>query len=107
MARADKLSTYRTTWHRNGDAGGVTYFSTEIVRWNGSRVTLNSGGWQTVTTMRNMNQAANQFGLRFSVFKKRGEWFINVKGTANVFGATDLPFRDGMTFDMYTGEAMA
>jgi hypothetical protein len=110
MARTDKLSTYRTTWHQNGDAGGVTYVSTEIVRWDGSRVTLNSGGWQTVTTKRKMNQAANQFGLRFCVYQKRGEWFVDVRNPRDVFEATSnywqglaIPYRDGMTFNKYTG----
>lgn len=114
MARTDKLSTYRTTWHHNGDAGGVTYVSTEIVRWNGSSVTLNSGGWQTVTTKRKMNQAANQFCLRFGVHQKAGEWFVDVRNPRDVFEATGnywqglkIPFRDGMTFDMYTGEIIA
>ena len=106
MARNDKLSTYRTTWHQNG----VAYIRTRIVAWDGDTVTLNSDGWQTVTTKRKMNQAANQFGLRFCVYQKRGEWFVDIKnraytldGDAPYWQGLAIPFRDGMTFDMYTG----
>ncbi len=72
MARTDKLSTYCTTWEHEGDRGSVTYHRTKIVAWDGSTITLNSGGWQTVTTKRKMCQAANQFGLRFCVYQKAG-----------------------------------
>ena len=110
MARNDKLSTYRTTWEHDATRGSVTYIHTRIVAWEGDNVTLNSGSWQTITTKRKMNQAANQFGLRFYVYQKRGEWFIDVRNPRDVFEATGdywqglkIPFRDGMTFNKYTG----
>lgn len=114
MARNDKLSTYRTTWEHDATRGSVTYTRTRIVAWEGDNVTLNSDGWQTVTTKRKMNQAANQFGLRFGVRQKAGEWFVDVRNPRDVIEATGerwqglkIPFRDGMTFDMYTGEILA
>ena len=114
MARTDKLSTYRTTWEHDATRGSVTYIRTRIVAWDGDTVTLNSDGWQTVTTKRKMNQAANQFCLRFGVHQKAGEWFVDVRNPRDVFEATGnywqglkIPFRDGMTFDMYTGEILA
>ena len=76
MPRMDKLSNYRTTWHNNGDQGGVTYVDTEIVKWAGKTVTLDSGGWETVTTKRKMNQAARQFGLHYGVFQKDFDWYV-------------------------------
>jgi hypothetical protein len=93
MPRTDRLSNYRTTWHGNVAEGGVTYVSTEIVKWDDKSVTLNSGGWRTVTTKRKMNQAARQFILGYRVEQKKGEWSVYLYGT-NV----TLPFADGMTF---------
>ena len=58
----------------------------------GKRVTLDSGGWRTVTTKRKMNQAANQFGLIYSVFQRKGQWFVALVGN------TVVPFVDGMQF---------
>jgi len=110
MARSDKLSTYRTTWEREGNRGSVTYVRTRIVAWEGDIVTLNSGGWQTVTTKRKMNQAANQFALRFCVFQRKGEWFVDVRtsvGGETYWKALAIPFKDGMRFNMWTGEVLA
>ena len=89
MPTMDKLSTYRTTIAARGDDIAVTYVSTDIVRFNASRVVLNSGGYETVTTKRKMNQAARQFGLGYSVFQKAHVWYVAHKGQT-------LPFVDGM-----------
>ena len=89
----NKLSNYRTTWFDNGDHGGVTYHSTNIVAWKDGKVTLNSGGWETVTTKRKMNQASHQFCLGFGVFQKNYDWFVDLPNGETV------PFVDGMTFE--------
>lgn len=73
MPRMDKLSSYRTTVSRGED--GVTrviYHNTAIVSFDGDSVTLNTGGWDTVTTRRKMVQAARQFSLPYTVFRKAG-----------------------------------
>lgn len=106
MPRMDKLSTYRTTWTQDGDNIVVCYVRTNIVKADADTVTLDSGGWQTVTTKRKMTQAARQFGLGFTVFQQRGEWFVCRLGrspegyasAAKEHGAVVLPFHDGMTF---------
>ena len=106
MPRMDKLSTYRTTWTTDARGGCVTYISTTIVNWDCDTVTLNSGGWQTVTTKRKMTQAAHQFGLGFTVFQRKGEWFVcrlgrSPEGYASAgaeHGAIVIPFTDGMSF---------
>ena len=95
MSRMDKLSNYRTTWQTEGERGSVTYVSTKIVEWSGLAVTLNSDGWQTVTTKRKMNQAARQFGLGFSVFQKNHDWFVNCPMTG-FGGRKTISYRDGM-----------
>ena len=92
MPRMDKLSTYRTTWFDNGDHGGVTYIQTNIVYWRDGFVTLDSGGWETVTTKRKMNQASRQFGLGFSVYQRDYIWFVDTPDE------TGIKFYDGIQF---------
>jgi len=92
MPRIDKLSTYRTTWFDNGSHGGVTYIQTNIVSWCDGYITLDSGGWETVTTKRKMNQASNQFALGYSVFQRNHKWYVE-----KPCGET-VEFQDGMWF---------
>jgi hypothetical protein len=74
----DRLSKYKTKVERDvdGKAGRVTYHRTPIVEWSSQFITLRSGGWQSVTTKRKMNQASHQFGLGYSVFQRDFEWFV-------------------------------
>jgi len=49
----------------------VYYRGTEVARKEGNTITLNSGGWETVTTKRRMNQFSNQFCQgRFQVYQQ-------------------------------------
>ena len=91
MPHMHKLSNYRTTWFAEGTTGGVTYAEIQIVSWTHDTVTLNSGGYETVTTKRKMNQAANQFALGFGVYQRKGEWYVD-DAQGNVH-----EFRDGIT----------
>lgn len=52
----------------------------------------------TVTTKRKMNQAANQFGLGYGVFQRKGDWFVTTRGG-------EFPFKDGMRIDRGSGRA--
>jgi hypothetical protein len=91
----DRLSNYRTTWVDNGDSGIVTYVHTAIVSWNDGQITLNSDGWESVTTKRKMNQASHQFALGFGVFQKNHKWFVTLPSGETV------DYRDNMTFPRY------
>lgn len=101
MASMYKLSTYKTNVMITGDRLTVVYVSTPIVEKVGNTITLDSGGWKTVTTKRKMNQAANQYALGYSVFQKARKWFVTLPTGATV------PFFDGMTFDRYNQGASA
>lgn len=96
MGQMHTLGRTATTAKR--DAAGtlrVTYHKTVVVEvTRDGTVTLRSGGWRTVTTKARMNQAANQYGLGFSVYQKKGEWFVNLRRSASDV----LPFEDGMQF---------
>lgn len=93
MPRMDRLSEYRTTIAAN-DSGEtvVTYVRTPIVAWTHERVRLRSGGYETVTTKRKMNQAARQFNLGFSVYQRDHDWYVTLPTGETV------EFRDGMEF---------
>lgn len=67
----------------------VTYHNTQVVEADAFSITLRSGGWQTYTTKARMNQASNQFGLGYSVYQHKREWFVSYQGQK-------LPFVDGM-----------
>lgn len=95
MPHMHKLSSYRTNVMVTGDRLSVIYAGTMIVEKVGDKITLDSGGWETVTTKRKMNQAANQFALGYGVFQKDHKWFVTLPGGEIV------PFVDGMTFDRY------
>lgn len=97
MPRMDKLSNYKTTVATVGDHVTVTYQKTAIVRFNDSEVILDSGGWETVTTKRKMNQAANQFGLPYGVYQKDYIWYVST-------AQGDVLFRDGMVINRKSGQ---
>lgn len=75
-----------TRLFQRADHVAVRLHNTDIILfYPDGRVTLNTGGWKTVTTKDRINNFAP-----FNVWSKRGTWFTKVKGT-------DIPFADGMT----------
>lgn len=82
MARMDKLSNYKTKIEQESGVTYVTYHNTVIVRFDGQSVTLNLGGWDTVTTRRKLAQAARQFGLPYTVYRRDGVTMIESQGKA-------------------------
>ena len=99
MPRMNKLSSYKTSIMATGDKLAVVYVNTLIVDKHGDTITLDSGGWETVTTKRTMNQAAQQFALGYSVTQRNFKWFVTLPTGDTV------PFYDGITFDRYEGAA--
>ena len=73
-----KLSAYKTAWYGDNDNGSVIYTNTNIVNWDENSISLNSDGWQTVTTKKKMNQTSGMFGLDFQVFQKDFDWFVRL-----------------------------
>jgi len=56
----------------------MTYHSTVVARIEDGKVILNTGGWETPTTKKRMNQFAEMMGLNYTVFQKDFEWFVQV-----------------------------
>ena len=99
MPRMNRLSSYATTV--SADASGITrvvYHSTEIVAWNAdrSRILLRTGGYDTVTTRRKMNQAARQFGLPYSVYRDKGRTYVAPDSGYRVARFDGSPIRNGV-----------
>jgi hypothetical protein len=96
MSQSHTVGTHKTKVRTNGEypngVTSVTYHNTDVVKFTNEWIVLDSGGWQTFTTKARMVQAANQFGLGFTVYQKNFEWFVAR------FGDWDnpIPFVDGM-----------
>ncbi len=85
----NKLSPYATTINGDGLDTIITYHSTQIVKFNSEWIVLDSGGWETVTTKRKMNQASMQFNLGYQVYQIDFKWYVDYKGST-------LEYYDGM-----------
>ena len=92
MTLTHKLSSYKTTVATVSGVTSVIYHSTAVVSWDSDTITLRTGGWDSVTTRRKMNQTASQFGLAFNVFSRNFESFVTLGGSDPV------PLVDGMRF---------
>lgn len=88
MSKTDTVGNHKTTVATD-DTGttSVTYHATRVVSWSDSEITLQTGGWRTVTTKLRMNQAAQQYGLGFRVSQTNFDWFIDYRGTRVPFNS--------------------
>jgi len=66
----------------------LRYHYTDIVTWSPGQVTINSGGWQTTTTKRRMNNWLPQV---IRVWQTDWVWNVHINGLI-------IPFKDGITF---------
>ena len=85
MASMHKIGTHKTSVFEDNGVTFVVYHSTAVVKFDGSVITLNTGGWQSVTTKARMNQASNEYCLGFSVRQKNHQWLIS-------FGGVEVPY---------------
>lgn len=86
--------------HRRSDGIGIRLHNTDVVVWHPDEtVTLNTGGWLTVTTKGRINDWAAPFGIT----SVRGEWKVMVRNPdRGQDGPYWLPvgtFHDGMVLD--------
>ena len=65
----------------------VGLHDTDIVEFDENTITLNTGGWKSITTKQRMNQASFEFDLGYTIMQKNYEWFIEYKGET-------IPFTD-------------
>jgi hypothetical protein len=76
---------YRTfTNHGLGIRGAVLY-DTTVVKIDGKKMTLNNGGWVTMSTCKAINNYLNDQGINAKVSRKNGEMILNFKTKTIVF----------------------
>ena len=66
--------------NENGSSLEVYYHNTCVVLLSNKYITLDTGGWWTVTTKLRMNQASNEYNLGYQVYQKDYAWFVTHKG---------------------------
>jgi hypothetical protein len=93
----NRLSNFATTITRNGwGETEIHYHRTTIVKFTNHAFTLNSGGWDTFTTKKKMNQAAVQFNLPYRVYQENFTWLVTIY--QNNEPVSSCRFFDGITF---------
>jgi hypothetical protein len=100
MAGRDKaqrtIATHTRLARRGPHDIAVQYHATDVVTYHqDGTVTLNTGGYETVTTKRRINDYTPR-GL--SVFARNFAWFVVI----DYDWSDPVPFVDGMTFDPAT-----
>jgi len=58
----------------------VKLYATEIVVFSKDKIRLNTGGYNTVTTRRRMNEVSEEFNLGYKVFSKDFNIMVRYKG---------------------------
>lgn len=88
----------RTVSVVNGDTYFVLYSTAIVVKYADGRIRLDTGGHYSSTTKRAMMQASNQFDLGFTVYAKKGIWFVH-QPRCSINPKHDREFFDGMVLD--------
>ena len=63
----------------------VRLHSTQIVEIYENWVALDTGGWNTPTTRKRMNEVAEEYGLGYRVFQKSSDLFVTHGGKTEQF----------------------
>lgn len=102
MPSNTKLSNYATTITGSNGVIRVTYHATDVVTFDDKTITLNTGGYETVTTKRKMVQASAQFHLGYRVASRDGVWLVTTpRGDVRPFKGNKLTFtRAGVPVDV-------
>ena len=77
-----------TSYEKSGEEIIFRLYHTNIVVIRPHEVVLNSGGYQTVTTKRRMNEILKEYNINYTVEAYKGDWYIN--------NLQEVPFFDGM-----------
>jgi hypothetical protein len=80
MSRSDTIGTHKTVVYVDSDgATCVKYHKTVVAKRDANgKITLDSGGWRTRTTMLRMCQALRQWGTGYHVHQIKFEWYVGV-----------------------------
>lgn len=91
-----KTIGHNTVVSRQGEDIGVTLHSTTVITYHpNDTITLNSGGWRTVTTKDRINQL---LPMPLGVYSESGVWTLSRRGNNP---GTVSEFYDGMKFTVH------
>jgi len=70
--------TKRSTWVELDPDGEsfCRYHYTNVVTWAKGYFTLDTGGYDTLTTRGRMNQCSDEYGLGYAVYRDKGETYF-------------------------------
>ena len=117
MGQGSKIGKHATKVTKDGTTSTVRYWATDVVKinWDTGIITLNTGGWWTVTTKLRMNQASREWGLGYYVYQSKGEWFVSMDGQEynymtearcpNGIGHAQTPWHRNEIFQFATSES--
>ena len=100
-----KIGTHKTVVftepnHRGEDTTKVVYHQTAVVSFNEDTILLNTGGYETRTTMLRMNQTSKVYNLGFEVFQKDFTWYVKFNEVTKEFeGNTMVIDRNGWNWE--------
>lgn len=92
------VGSHKTAVYTDSDGSLCVKYHNTVVwkRAPNGVVTLNNGGYQTVTTKRRMNEAFRQYVANpWGVFQKKGEWYIS-RYLGDGVRTEPLPYSNGM-----------
>jgi hypothetical protein len=67
----------RLTIYKNGDKI-LRLHNTDIIKWQGNKIILNSGGWLTSTTKSRLNEFLADYS--YCIYQKNFKWYIDNGG---------------------------
>ena len=85
MAQMHTIGSHKTKVESDKGLISVTYHETKVVKVTRETITLDTGGWKTNTTKTRMNQASNEFDLRYRVYQKAGVWYVEFNNETREF----------------------
>ncbi len=72
-----QFTSNNTTVTGDIHAGSVQLYQTVIARWDADMLTLNTGGWATVTTKSRMNEVCKALGVPIRVYSLKGKFYAH------------------------------
>jgi len=83
--RTNTVGRHATTIRVQNDTTTITYHDTSVVAFDADTITFSTGGWNTATTKRRMNQTSAQFKLGYQVYARRWQWYVDYAGQTYPF----------------------
>ena len=91
MPKVQLKNKGNTTVYRDLHNINVVLYNTTVVRYDPvkDKLTLNSGGWLTVTTKQRMNQFMDEYNLPLNVYQEDFEWYVYNRESGETVTFTD------------------